>query len=47
MSATPEQKSDVEDDIKLMSEKETQLHSLSNFVIVPGKQEEHKEEFEG
>ena len=46
MSATPEQKSDVEDD-KLMSEKETQLHSLSNFVTVPDKHEEHKEEFEG
>ena len=46
MSAMSEQKPDVEDD-KLMSEKDTELHSLSNYVIVPDKHEEHGEEFEG
>ena len=46
MSATPEQKSDVEDD-KVMSETETEPHSLSDYVVVPDKHEEHKEEFEG
>jgi len=46
MSATWEQKPDVEDD-KVMSEKEPQPHSLSDYKIVPDKQEGHEEEFKG
>ena len=41
-----EQKPNVEDD-KVMSEKETEPHSLSDYKIVPDKQEKHEEEFEG
>jgi len=45
MSATSKQKPDMEDD-KVMSEKETQPHLLSSYVMVPGKKEGHEEEFE-
>jgi len=42
VSATPGKIPDVEDDKVMSSEKETQPHSLSDYVVVPD-----KEEFEG
>ena len=46
MSAMSEQEPDVEDD-KVMSKRHTQSHSLSDHKVVPDKQEEREEEFEG